>query len=294
MLRWRLYTPVVMLSAAFLASGCGRPGDAADDEAGDAPGEASEATEEVAAPRVFSGRITLADGSRITLPGVRYTITINGVTAVGENNAFAPPVRPDGSFSLRLPQGQFYPPRGTITVPFDGQNYVVPLDPVNPVTTTRSSAPGIVQNFVWRLTGAQPSALNPDPANATHWYGISIPILRSVYREDNKQVQQPPPEGTKVTWTLTPTSKRMDGGVVAPLTRVRATGPNASVSDQLHDLPPANYQVSGVATFPDGSSRRILVLGTPSGNYGPTAVMNLQPYANSGEIITTRIYWVLE
>ncbi len=282
----------LLIAVLLAAPGCDGPSDSAGPGAAGAPAGAG--TRSAAEAGRFTGRVALVDGSPITLPGVKYAVTINGVTAVGERNSFSPKVGPDGTFKLELPPGMFYPPFGTITFPFEGKNYVAPLEPLDPVEETRDGAEGIVQNFAWRLTGPKASVLNPDPANATHWYGISIPVLRSIYREDTKAPQTPPSDGTRITWTLTPTSKRIDGADAVPVTMERSTGPNAPVSDALHDLPPANYEVSAVATLPDGSTQRVLVLAAASGAYQPTANVILEPYSNSGEMVTMRVYWVLE
>jgi hypothetical protein len=288
----RVHRLALVVVAALIGSlGCDGSADSAADGASTGTGAAA-----IAEPGYFTGRVALADGSPITLPGVKYSITINGVTAVGERNGFTPKVNADGTFRLKLPQGMFYPPYGTITVPFESKNYIVPLHPIDPVEETRDSAEGIVQNFAWQLTGAHPRELNPDPQNATHWYGITIPLIRQVYREDAKESQQPLPDGTKVTWTLKPISKRMDGAEAQPLTLERTSGANASVFDKLNDLPPANYEVSAVAKLPDGSTKRVLLVaaGDSSNVYRPTAHVVLEPYGNTSEVVVNQIYWALE
>jgi len=245
----------------------------------------------------FTGRITRADGSPITLPGVEYKIGINGVTAVGENNTFRPPVGPDGTFKLKLPQGLFYPPYGTITFPFEGKKYIADLDPVDPGKGMRDGAAGIVQNFVWRITGPKPSALNPDVNNATHWFGITIPVNFKSYRDDTQQVVKPLPDSTRLVWTLKPTSKLIDGSEAKSLTVERKWSVSALSSiDALNDLPPANYEVSAVATLPDGSTKPVLHYEMDDRRYKPTVKLILQPYANDGAVWTlpTMISWVAE
>jgi len=249
-----------------------------------------------AAPGQFSGRVTNADGSRITLPGVRFSIAINGITAVGENNRFPVSVGADGTFSLKLPRGMFYPPYGTITFPFEGKNYVADLDPVNPGEGTRNSAGGIVQNFVWRITGPKPRALNPDINNATHWFGITVPLLFQPYRSDNQQVMRPLPDGSSIVWTLRPTSKLIDGSEAKLLSIKRRWSEMASPSmDALNDLPPTNYEVSGVATLPDGSTKLLLLQDMDDRKYKPTSRLVLAPYANGGTVYTlpAMIMWVV-
>lgn len=247
----------------------------------------------------FTGQITRADGSPITLPGVEFEININGVTAVGENTSFHPPVGPDGTFKLKLPQGLFYPPYGTITFPFEGKKYITALDPINPGKGTRESAAGITQNFAWRMTGPKPRLIGAKPNdvnNATDWFGISIPLIFEVYRNDTGQVQQPLPDGSRLIWQLRPLSNLIDGSEAKPLTVERQWNPNAYPQVQpLNDLPPANYEVAAVATLSDGSTKPLLLRdGSTSIPFRRTFNIVLQPYANSGEIVVPTISWVAE
>ncbi|QOV89774.1 hypothetical protein [Humisphaera borealis] len=291
----RISHRLVWLLGATLAvsSGC-------DDAAAPAVAPAVPPAAEPAAaaqPGHFTGRVTRADGSPITLAGVKYQVNINGVTAVGENNNFRPPVAADGTFKLKLPQGLFYPPFGTITVPFEGKNYLIELDPADPFAGTRDGAPGIAQHFLWRLTGPKPRATNPDVNNATHWYGITIPVNFQGYRADTRQTVKPLPDGSKVTWTLKPTSKLMDGSEAKPLTVERKwTATPMFMMDALNDLPAANYEIGAVATLPDGSTKTVLVEEFAERKYKPTMKLILQPYANGDTVwfVPTMISWVVE
>jgi hypothetical protein len=241
------------------------------------PAGAGTAAAAVAVPGHFTGRVTRVDGSPIATPGAKYKITIAGVTGVGENNTFNPQVGPDGTFKLRLPQGLFKPPYGTITVPFEGKTYGLWLEPVDPVEGTRESTPGIAQNFVWRLTGPRPDTRNPDANNATHWFGSTIRLIASTFREDIGQNVKPLPDGSKVTWTLKPTSKLIDGSEGKPLTVERTWRADGSGFDNLNDLPAANYEVSAVATLPDGSTKPLLLTDMEDRRYKPKAKVTLQP-----------------
>jgi len=250
-----------------------------------------------AQPGHFSGRITQADGSPITLPGVKYQVNMSGTAEVGQSTNFRPTVATDGTFSLKLPAGNFYPPYGYITVPFEGKNYLCDLDPVDPTDGARDGAPGIVQNFRWRITGPKPLARNPDVNNATHWYGITIPVLFRSFRADTEQVIQPLPDGSKVTWTLKPTTKLLDGSEAETLTIERKwNGFPMSSMDALNDLPPANYEISAVATLPDGSTKTVLVEEFSERKYKPTMKLILQPYATDDKvtILPAMVSWVVE
>lgn len=284
----------VALSVA-VSSGCDRESGSGGGASAVTSPTAAQTPAATAEAGYFAGRITLADGSPITLPGVKYKVTINGVTHVGENNAFHPPVAADGTFKLKLPQGLFYPPFASITFPFNGKNYVADLDLVDRVEGTRDGSAGITGNFVWRMTGPQPSALNPDVNNATHWYGITIPVPFSAYREDTQQSVKPPPDGTKVAFTLKPTSKRIDGAEAMPVKVERKWTDRGSL-DALNDLPPADYEVSAVATMPDGSTKPALLYDMDDRKYKPSAKIVLMPYANGGTvcILPAMLHWVLE
>ncbi len=240
-------------------------------------GKTDAAANAPAEPGHFTGRITRADGSPITTAGVEYEVSISGVTEVGENNTFKPPVGADGTFNLKLPQGLFKPPYGTITVPFEGKKYSLWLEPVDPAKGTRESTPGIAQNFVWRLTGARPGTPNPDANNATHWFGSTIRLIASTFRDDIGQNVKPLPDGSKVTWTLKPTSKLIDGSEGKQLTVERTWRADGSGFDNLNDLPAANYEVSAVATLPDGSTKPVLLTDMEDRRYKPTAKVILQP-----------------
>jgi hypothetical protein len=244
----------------------------------------------------FTGRITLADGSPITLPGVEYSVTIDGITAVGERNSLQPPVDPDGTFKLKLPPGLFKPAYATITVPFEGKKYCLHLDPVKPVKGMRDGVAGIGQNFVWRLTGPRPGVLNPDINNATDWFGSTIPLIFRTYRDDIKQGVKPLPDRSKITWTLTPTSKCIDGSEGKPLTVERTWREGAGSFDALNDLPPANYTVAAVAKLPDGSTRRLLLDDIDDRRYKPSVKLILEPYGTLSHYVylPNNLSWVVE
>jgi hypothetical protein len=247
-----------------------------------------------AEPGHFTGRITLADGSPISLKGVKYKITIVGVTAAGERSGFFPVVAPDGTFKLRLPTGLYSPAHGTITYPFEGKNYTVRLDPIDPVEGMQEGAQGIVQNFVWRLTGPRPDKENPDVNNATHWFGVTYSHVLQPYRRDTGKSVLPPPDKTDIIWTLKPVSKLADGSEAKPLTIERKWRDSlATPWDALNDVPPANYEVSAIAKLPDGSTKPVL-LTTNTREFKASASLILEPYVNGGEIVAPTIYWVVE
>ncbi len=288
---------LLLAAALAVSAGCDRKTEPVAAPTGGVPAAAAAPA---AAPVVeaghFTGRVTRVDGSPIAVPGAEYRITIAGVTAVGENNTFNPQVGPDGTFKLRLPQGLFKPAYGTITVPFEGKKYSLWLDPVDPVKGTRESAPGIAQNFVWRLTGPKPDVLNPDPNNATHWFGSTIPLIATTFRNDIGQNAKPLADGSKIVWTLRPTSKLIDGSEGKPLTIEWKWRAGGSGYDALNNLPAANYEVSAVATLPDGSTKTLLLTDMEDNRYKPKAKLILQPNEalNHYVYLPRQVSWAVE
>lgn len=200
------------------------------------------------------------------------------LTAVGEGSNLYPPIAPDGTFKLKLPQGLFYPPRATMTFSFEGKNYFADLDPVNPVQGTRNGTEGIVQNFVWRITGPKPGALNPDVNNATHWFGFTTPVLFMPYADDTQKSPKPLVEGTRLVWTLKPTSKLIDGTEAKTLTIERVWRDRSYREiDALNDVPPANYEVSAVTITPDGTTKIMRLYNMDDRLYKPTTTLTLKP-----------------
>lgn len=73
-------------------------------------------------------------------------------------------------------------------------------------------------------------------------------------------------EGTKLVFTLKPTSTSIDGRNLQPITVERDWRPKEiTANHDLNDLPPANYELTGIAKLPDGTTRPILLQG--KGNY---------------------------
>ena len=269
-----------VLVAAVLGSGaCGGPSDAPPNAA------AAEAG-------YFTGRITMRDGSPITLPGVTYKIKIAGVTAVGESNNLYPPISPDGTFRLKLPKGLFYPSSGTITFPFEGKNYLVDFVPVNPVPGTRDGADGIMQNFIWQISGPKPGTLNPDIRNKEDWFGITMSVGFVPYGDDTQQSPTPMTEGTRLVFTFTPSTKLFDGSEAKPVTVERKWSESPSFSiDAINDLPPANYAISGVAILPEGITKT-LKLKESYNVFKPTITLTLAPYHSGSGVFMPDLYFV--
>ena len=84
---------------------------------------------------------------------------------------------------------------------------------------------------------------------------------------------------TTLVFTCRATGPGLDGALVAPITRELRWDPGQFSRDfALNDLPPANYELSGVATLPDGTRKPLLLLlPAESPNFTPVLKTTLRP-----------------
>jgi len=210
------------------------------------------------------GKITFEDGKPLTGDIKDIVISISGVSEAGERVQYSPVVK-NGQYKQKLVPGQFRFDRSTITVRFEATEFTLDLVPVGPNSTkNQDAAEGIVQDFVWKPTGqAETYGAKADPNNATHWHGMNLGLRFTTYREDLKAATVRPPEGTKLTFTLAPTSKSIDGRELQPIVFERDWRPNdVTPNDDLNDFPPADYEITGIAKLPDGSTKSVVFSGT--------------------------------
>ena len=95
-------------------------------------------------------------------------------------------------------------------------------------------------------------------------------------------------------FTLKPTSRSIDGRELQPITVERDWQPNATHKATLNDLPPANYEITGLAKLPDGTTKPIL-LAAVAGNmaFVTKASASVEPYYNGG-LASLMFGWVTE
>ena len=238
---------------------------------GDEAAQAQEAAKPEA--NVISGRVTTADGKPITTAAAKLNVSASGVaTQSGEKVSFSPAVKPDGAFRQKVPEGSYHVRYGKVTVPYGGDSFMFDLEPQgDQYTNDRDSSEGIVQDFVWRVTGPRLMYKDAklDPNNHTHWNGMNLGMRFAGYREDLKG--PPPlvfPEGTKLTFTLTPVAgkKAIDGSELKPVTFERDWRPkDITPNDDLNDFLPGDYTITGVAKLPDGTTKPLVFQG--AGDY---------------------------
>jgi hypothetical protein len=236
---------------------------------GDAP--APIAAPATARPGYLTGSVLDERGQPIGERG-RVSVWVDGISAQsGETIHLSPPVRPDGTYEARLVDGIYHPVRASVEVTFEGSTYRFDLDPVQDDTSDRESGPGIVQDFVWKLTGPRAGyRANPDPSNHTHWYGCSARVRLTGWRDDLNRAVERPPEGTRYVFTLAPQGTLIDGSQARALTFERAYTGGELDNGNLHDIPLGTYSMTGVEVAPDGA-RRPLVFQVEHARYEPTA-----------------------
>jgi hypothetical protein len=145
-----------------------------------------------------TGRVTMADGSPLPATVERVDIQIQRAAQQG---GASPSVQTDGTFRQALPAGQYRFAAEWVLVGHRGRTLRLPLEPVGEAARQpRESADGIVQNFVWKVTGPTPLGLaqGSRPDNHTHWYGLPIQTSPAGYRWDWL------PQGTRLTLTPPP------------------------------------------------------------------------------------------
>ena len=220
-----------------------------------------------ATPNYATGTVTLDGGKPLSGDIVDIGISIEGISEAGQRVSYTPIVK-NGVYRQKLVPGQYRFGQARITVRFNGKDYPLKLAPVGTNwSKSQDAADGIVQHFVWKPTGMTvANAAEADPNNHTHWYGMSVGMRFATYREDQKRSPDVPPTGTTLTFTFTPLSPSIDGRTLSPIVMERTWRPERTRShDDLNDLPPANYALTGVATLPNGTKKTMVFQG--KGNY---------------------------
>lgn len=232
---------------------------------------------------VVKGRVTMEDGSPLRGNIKDISIGLRGVTEVGKNTSFSPIVKADGTYSQKVPYGffSFSTYDSYVSMIYNGREFKLPLEPVgNEWSKRRESTAGIVQDFVLKITGPTPygETYGLKISDATHWYGQSIGLLYAGYRNDLNKSSFKIQAETKLTFTLTPTGPSIDGLDVQTYTVDRVyQDPYTSID--LNDLVPTPYNLSGIATLPDGTTKPLL-FEVKYSVYDRVIAVPLEPYDN--------------
>lgn len=234
---------------------------------------------------VIAGRITMEDGSSLRGDIQDVVVSISGVSGAGEEVSYTPIVNDDGTYRQKVANGQysFSSNYNYVVMLYGDSEFHLPLEPVGRNWSKRRDAEdGIVQDFVLKFTGPTPYGKSDglNIGNATHWYGLSIGMSASGYRDDIKASAFKIPAGTKLTFTLKATGNGIDGRPIPAPVVERVYQDSYSTLD-LNDLMPASYKITGTATLPDGTTKRLLLQGPGDyPNYKPVLTLPLQSDRN--------------
>ncbi|MCC6414613.1 MAG: hypothetical protein IT582_01720, partial [Opitutaceae bacterium] len=232
---------------------------------------------------VIAGRVTMEDGSPLRGDIQDVVISISGVSGAGEKVSYTPVVKPDGTYSQKVAHGMYSFSTNLfcyVVIMYGDIEFRLPLEHVGRNWNKRQdSEEGIVQDFVLKFTGPTPYGKSEglNIGNATHWYGLSIGMSAGTYRNDINASAFKIPAGTKLTFTLKATGNGIDGRPIpGPITLERVYKDRYESLD-LNDLMPAPYEVTGTATLPDGTTKRLLFQGPGDyPNYKPALSLPLQ------------------
>ena len=203
-------------------------------------------------PGFICGRVVDETGK--PLDAKRFTARIVFSGEVGAPTKVSVAVKPDGkgAFEVHATDG-YYRSSGSVETDINGTGRMFELCPVQDNLTDQDSRKGVVQDYIWKMSGRIPSGRGK-PDVFTDWYGGSINM--------KADVRVKPPVGAKWVFTLKPTGPMVDGREGKELTREQpALGENGVLNrfPFLHDLPACNYKISGREELADGSSRPLLM-----------------------------------
>lgn len=217
-------------------------------------------------PGWAKGRVVGEDGKPVAVERAKVFVVVTGVgSKTGESVRYTVDVGPDGTYAQKLVAGSFFPIIGQIDVPFNGRAFPFDLEPVRPKgedpEPSTDAAKGLVQDFVWKLSGPRPGVRADQTAPATR-YGGAIVAQYAAYRQDLERAVPNPPPGTTVTFTATPAGRLADGrdGQPKSFGPRRYAGPTGLEDKVMMDLPLAVYKLKGVEQTPDGRTRNLLFL----------------------------------
>lgn len=198
------------------------------------------------------GRCVSAQGK--PLPGVR--IRVFGVTAAGRDVNFEARTGADGLYAVKLPAGNFHVGWALFDAPAPkGPAYSLPLHPVDGSVDDGPSGPGIVENFVLKLSGRiSPLA---DAENELSYYGGTIRLSGGAIPNaglfDDTRYRFP--SGSSLELTLTPQGRMPDGstGKVHVLRKAVKDGTT------FLDVPVGEYTIAASLVTADGTTKPLRV-----------------------------------
>ena len=218
-------------------------------------------------PRTVSGRVINRSGK----PVAGVAISVYGTSAAGKRIAFFPKTNEQGVYSTPVPDGTYYT-YAEVKTNYNGQTYRFPLHPLDgDDDTTQNAGKGIIEDYVWRLSGLKPGE-SEDDNNRSAYYGSRIegqiadigPYVGDTNGSNAARDRAEFPQGFRIDLTFTPDGHMPDGlpGQVFSVSKTYKLSPGYSPfsdSFDLLDVPTGRYTLSARLTKPDGQSKDLLL-----------------------------------
>ncbi len=190
------------------------------------------------------------------LAGVR--ISVSGVSDAGQKVSFSTKTDAAGVYAVKVPSGNYLVGLALWDTTAGGINYNLPLHPTDGDKDTVPSRPGIVENFVLKLTGK----IHPN-RNASHFldfYGGSFTVGGG--RLENGTLSTGYdyrfPEGASLEMVLVPQGLLLDGSTGRTLTLTQ------TVRDrEFFDVPPGRYTAKATLIEAGGVRKPLRVAAAP-------------------------------
>ncbi|MGA1342452.1 MAG: hypothetical protein ACO33A_05305 [Hyphomonas sp.] len=241
------------------------------------------------------GRVTMEDASPLRGDIQDVSVSISGISDAAENVSYQPVVSPEGVYRQRLAPGEYAFSLSHLTVVHEGRRFRLPLEPTGSLSRkSRNADSGIVQDFVWKVSGPTPYGIESglSQTNHTHWYGMSISVRADTWRSDTGSAPRPIPDGAALSFTLQPLSASISGDTLQPVTLERIQ--DHTFSAALNDIIPATYELSGSVTLPDGSQRPLLLKVAGNSAYTPSVRITPEPDGLVSSIRTQLVNYVID
>ncbi|GAB1487662.1 hypothetical protein MASR2M8_01020 [Opitutaceae bacterium] len=202
------------------------------------------------APRAnyITGRTVKSDGS--PLGGVQ--IRVFGTTDAGQRSSLNTRSKADGTFSLRLPSGNFSLREAVWPVTHGGRLYSLPLYLQGEDNEDFDSTEGLTAQLTLLMEGKVSSRKADTDESA--WFGGTIEI--ELINSDGTSASSLPENGT-LTIELTPRGTRFDGTNAAPFTYTRELSWRRA-SRIITNVPLADYEAEVYLALA-GTSTRLTV-----------------------------------
>jgi hypothetical protein len=226
------------------------------------------------------GRVT----NRAGQPIGGAEIGIYGTTIAGANTRFEAVTNAQGMFSQRLPEG-IYGATAYLKKRFNNKNYKFTLPPTDGTTSVKhDSSPGIVKNFVWRISDLKPGETPGEAGAHTEpgkYFGGYVYLKSKVEGFGGDRVYFP--NGSTLEIGLTPRGLLIDGSKGQTKTFRRRFNKDITNSIDWHlaDIPIGLYTLSAQLLAPDGTKKSLGVRNvTATGvkdEFSPTTAIDFDP-----------------